>query len=236
MTTTTGTRRRRRRAKKEEEESEDEEVSDEDDDEEEEEEEVSDEDDDDDLKAIERANEKMGGEIRAHKEALGKLKETDPEFYEFLREEDSELLDFDEVSDDEDEDEDDLSDDEDDTTARKKAKKRTLTTEIVKKLCENAEGGESLAGAKALFQAYRSACHYGDDENDGDEASVRLASSSAFHELVQYLSRTPMVFCVAYSGWNRATTTTTRSSPTPTLDGKRFNPWPSRTSATRCTC
>ena len=53
---------------------------DEDDDEEEEEEEVSDEDDDDDLKAIERANEKMGGEIRAHKEALGKLKETDPEF------------------------------------------------------------------------------------------------------------------------------------------------------------
>ena len=61
-----------------------------------------------------------------------------------------------------------------------------MTTEIVKKLCENAEGGESLAGAKALFQAYRSACHYGDDENDGDEASVRLASSSAFHELVQY--------------------------------------------------
>tara|TARA_Y100001954_G_scaffold227892_1_gene271505 strand:+ start:274 stop:2619 length:2346 start_codon:yes stop_codon:yes gene_type:complete len=169
----------------EEEEDGDEEVSDEDDDDEEEEE-VSDEDDDDDLKAIERANEKMGGEIRAHKEALGKLKETDPEFYEFLREEDSELLDFDEVSDDEDEDEDDLSDDEDDTTARKKAKKRTLTTEIVKKLCENAEGGESLAGAKALFQAYRSACHYGDDENDGDEASVRLASSSAFHELVQY--------------------------------------------------
>ena len=82
----------------EEEEDGDEEVSDEDDDEEEEEEEeeVSDEDDDEDLKAIERANEKMGGEIRAHKEALGKLKETDPEFYEFLREEDSELLDFDE--------------------------------------------------------------------------------------------------------------------------------------------
>ena len=177
----------------EEEESDDEdaeEVSDdEDEDDEDDEEEVSDEDDDDDdddLKAIKSANAKMGGEIRRHKEALGKLKETDPEFYEFLQEEDSELLDFDEEEDDEDEDEDDLSDDEDDAAKRKKAKKRTLTTEIVKKLCENAEGGESLAGAKALFQAYRSACHYGDDENDGDEASVRLASSSAFHELVQY--------------------------------------------------
>ena len=48
-----------------------------------------------------------------------------------------------------------MAESEDDATARKKAKKRTLTTEIVKKLCENAEGGESLAGAKALFQAYR---------------------------------------------------------------------------------
>jgi len=178
----------------EEEESDDEdaeEVSDEDeDDDDDDEEEVSDEDDededDDDLKAIKSANAKMGGEIRRHKEALGKLKETDPEFYEFLQEEDSELLDFDEEEDDDDEDEDDLSNDEDNAAKRKKAKKRTLTTEIVKKLCENAEGGESLAGAKALFQAYRSACHYGDDENDGDEASVRLASSSAFHELVQY--------------------------------------------------
>mmetsp|Transcript_5441 Transcript_5441/g.18317 ORF Transcript_5441/g.18317 Transcript_5441/m.18317 type:complete len:793 (+) Transcript_5441:122-2500(+) len=125
----------------------------------------------------------------SHKAELEKLKETDPEFYEFLKEEDEELLDFD----DDDEEDDDLSDDEDgeddDDDARKKKKKkktRTITSEIVQKLCDNAEGGQSLGGAKALLQAYRAACHYGDDENDGDETSVRLASSSAFHELVQY--------------------------------------------------
>ena len=168
------------------EESEEEEEGEEEDDGSEEDEEPSEDEGEDDehLSALNKENAKMRSEVKSHKATLEKLKETDPEFYEFLQTEDQDLLEFDE--DDDEEDEEDLSDDDDDDGERKKKKQRVLTTELVQKLCANAESGDSLAGAKSLFQAYRAACHYGDDENDGDEASVRLASSSAFHELVQF--------------------------------------------------
>ena len=175
------------------EEDEDEDEDDEDEDDEDESEDESEEDVSDADQDVIKMNKETAGMKKAastHKAELEKLKETDPEFYEFLREEDEDLLAFDEDDDEEEEEEedDDLSDDDDDDGARKKKKKktRTITSEVVQKLCDNAEGGQSLGGAKALLQAYRAACHYGDDENDGDEASVRLASSSAFHELVQY--------------------------------------------------
>ena len=182
-------------------------------DEEEEEEESSDDDDDDDDDDMDGGESegdeddaKTKEEMKRHKKQLESLKETDPEFYEYLQQEDKELLEFDDDDDvnDEDEDEqaaaadDDDDEDENDDEATKRAKKKqkksenrhsgkTLTSALVKKLCENARGGKALGAAKHLFTAYRAACHYGDEENENDQTMLKLASSSAFNDLLQFV-------------------------------------------------
>ena len=62
---------------------------------------------------------------------------------------------------------------------------KTLTSAVVKKLCERAASADSLGAARNLLRAYRAAAHYGDEDED-EEAGVRLASSSAFHALVTF--------------------------------------------------
>ena len=50
--------------------------------------------------------------VKSHRESLAKLKDDDPEFFEFLSKEDKGLLEFDDVDDDDDDDDDDdMSDD-----------------------------------------------------------------------------------------------------------------------------
>ena len=62
---------------------------------------------------------------------------------------------------------------------------KTLTSAVVTKLCERAASADSLGAARNLLRAYRAAAHYGDEDED-EEAGVRLASSSAFHALVTF--------------------------------------------------
>ena len=148
-----------------------------------------DDDDDEDEAAagVKKSNKLLREEIDAHKKDLDSLKESDPEFYKFLQEEDSELLDFDESEGEEDED-DDEDEDEDDDGSRPKSSKmdaKTLTSAVVTKLCERAASADSLGAARNLLRAYRAAAHYGDEDED-EEAGVRLASSSAFHALVTF--------------------------------------------------
>jgi nucleolar complex protein 2 len=159
---------------------------DEEDDEEEDEEEDEDEDVDGAAAGVKKSNKLLREEIDEHKKDLESLKETDPEFYKFLQEEDSELLDFDESEgEEEDEDEDDVDDDGEPRSASKQLDAKTLTSAVVTKLCERAAAADSLGAARNLLRAYRAAAHYGDEDED-EEAGVKLASSSAFHALVTF--------------------------------------------------
>ncbi|CAL6436802.1 unnamed protein product [Bathycoccus prasinos] len=179
-------------------EDEDDDEDDSDDDESSEDEDDSDDEEDNDAKTRE--------EMKQHKKHLESLKETDPEFYEYLQQEDKELLEFDDDDEDDSEEKqkkDDESDESDSEeggsneaskrakTKRKKSENRqsgkTLTSALVKKLCENAKGGKALGAAKHLFTAYRAACHYGDEENENDQTMLKLASSSVFNDLVQFV-------------------------------------------------
>ena len=161
-----------------------------------------DEDDSDDEEDIDDA--KAREEMKQHKKHLESLKETDPEFYEYLQQEDKELLEFDDDDEDDseekrkkDEERDESDSDEEGRSneaskgAKTKSENRqsgkTLTSALVKKLCENAKGGKALGAAKHLFTAYRAACHYGDEENENDQTMLKLASSSAFNDLVQFV-------------------------------------------------
>ena len=160
-----------------------------DNDEDEEEEEEDDDDDDEAVAGVKKSNKLLREEIDTHKKDLDALKETDPEFYKFLQEEDSELLDFDESEgEDDDDDDDDEEEDDDDDGSRPKSSKmdaKTLTSAVVTKLCERAASADSLGAVRNLLRAYRAAAHYGDEDED-EEAGVRLASSSAFHALVTF--------------------------------------------------
>lgn len=167
--------------------------------------ESSEDDDSDDEDEEDNDDAKTREEMKQHKKHLESLKETDPEFYEYLQQEDKELLEFDDDEEDDSEekqkkDESSESDSEEGgsneaskraKTKRKKSENRqsgkTLTSALVKKLCENAEGGKALGAAKHLFTAYRAACHYGDEENENDQTMLKLASSSAFNDLVQFV-------------------------------------------------
>ena len=146
-------------------------------------------DDDEPVANVKKSNKLLRQEIDTHKKDLESLQDTDPEFYKFLQDEDSELLEFDESEDEDDDEDDDDEDDEDEDVAGNKPVKqlnaKTLTSAVVTKLCEKASSGESLGAARNLLRAYRAAAHYGDEDED-EEAGVRLASSSAFHALVTF--------------------------------------------------
>lgn len=139
-------------------------------------------------------------EAREHKEQLERLKKTQPEFYEYLKDVDKELLDFDDhegVDDDAETDVDDAAlEDEDDfddgdiqqpfsrTKEAEKSTRGAFTMDMVDSWCNSIQENGKIAPVRSLLRAYRTACHYGDDGDDGSSAKLSVMSSDVFNKIM----------------------------------------------------
>ncbi|KAL4519392.1 hypothetical protein Ndes2437A_g07590 [Nannochloris sp. 'desiccata'] len=172
---------------------------------EEEEEEESDDEEEGDGDGIGAQNARFKDEIAAHKAQLEKLKEADPEFYEYLAATDKELLDFgagdeseeEESEEEEEEEEEEFEEAEKPAAAQvaEKAKadvpsveKGTITLAMVDTWCAAAKQHAALGAMRNILRAYRSACHYGDSEEEV-EATLRLGSSAVYNKLMLFVLR-----------------------------------------------
>jgi len=157
-------------------------------------------DEEDDGDGIGAQNARFKDEIAAHKAQLEKLKEADPEFYEYLAATDKELLDFG-AGDESEEEEDDVEEEEEEeekpiaATVGEKMKadvpsveKGTITLATVDTWCAAAKEHAALGAMRNILRAYRSACHYGDSEEQV-EATLRLGSSAVYNKLMLFVLR-----------------------------------------------
>ncbi|XP_021715547.1 nucleolar complex protein 2 homolog [Chenopodium quinoa] len=135
-------------------------------------------------------------EAKEHKKQLEKLKETQPEFYEYLKEVDKELLEFDADDDDvkigDDDAETDLDDtgvddegDLDDSDVEKavvgskkgeQSVRAIITMEMVESWCKGIQENEKIAPVRSLLKAFRVACHLAEESDE--KSSERLTTMS----------------------------------------------------------
>ncbi|PNX72341.1 nucleolar complex protein 2, partial [Trifolium pratense] len=136
-----------------------------------------------------------GSEVKQHKEELEKLQHKDQDFYEFLKENDPELLKFSDDDDDDDEDVDAGMEDEDLQVDKeaiehevqekdKKSSKKVITTSMVDLWCKSIKENGSLNAVRSLMRAFRTACHYGDDEENESMAKLSVMSSVVFNKIM----------------------------------------------------
>lgn len=156
----------------------------------------------DDGDGIGAQNARFKDEIAAHKAQLEKLKEADPEFYEYLAATDKNLLSFgtgeeSEEEEEESEEEEEEGKNEGEEAAEKETEhpekaagpeKGTVTLALVESWCNAALTNASLGAMRSLLRAYRVACHYGDSEDQVQE-SLRLGSSAAYNKLMLFVLR-----------------------------------------------
>ncbi|CAG9467298.1 unnamed protein product [Pedinophyceae sp. YPF-701] len=155
-----------------------------------------------------------GGAIDQHRAELEALKARDPEFYKYLEDVDKDLLKFGDDgmlddsasgSDSDDDDDDDGpggdqgdgGDDDEAGERRDGPPALALTSSEAKKICRNAASRGSPAAMKHLLQAYRAACHYGDEDPEGLEGSrMIVTSASVFNRVVVFTLREAHgIFC-----------------------------------------
>lgn len=151
----------------------------------------------------EKKSSKSGGKAKEHKDQLERLKQKDPEFYEFLKEHDQELLQFNDEDIDEDigtdveeeetEVDDEINVDEDDVSGREieeeveKPSARVITTAMVDSWCNAVREDVKLAAIRSLMRAFRTACHYGDDGGDNSSTKLSIMSSTVFNKIMLFV-------------------------------------------------
>ncbi|WOK97001.1 nucleolar complex protein [Canna indica] len=126
---------------------------------------------------------------KEHVRQLQRLQEKDPEFYQYLKEHDQELLDFnDEDIDDEGETgmEEDI-DAHDALQEEDKPSQKVITTSMVDSWCMKIKGNKSLGAVRSLLRAFRTACHYGDDKEDGSAPRLNIISSGVFNKIMVFV-------------------------------------------------
>lgn len=66
--------------------------------------------------------------------------------------------------------------------------KKAITTEMVDSWCHSIEENGKLVALRSLMKAFRTACHYGDDDN-GDDTSIKFStmSSNVFNKIMLYV-------------------------------------------------
>ncbi|KAF4356070.1 hypothetical protein G4B88_015350, partial [Cannabis sativa] len=151
---------------------------------------------------------KSRGQATEHKEQLERLRQKDPDFYEFLKEHDKELLQFEDEDIEEDIDSDleeeetevddvdeELKDDDDDdensdlevAEKEEKPSKRVITATMVDEWCNSVQKDGKISAIRTLMKAFHTACHYGDDGGDDPSTKFSIMSSSVFNKVMLFV-------------------------------------------------
>ncbi|XP_050221975.1 nucleolar complex-associated protein 2 [Mercurialis annua] len=133
-----------------------------------------------------------------HKDQLERLKTKQPEFFQFLKENDKELLQFSDEDIEENVDTDvegaEMEDDEKDgrhemEKKEEKLSKKAITSEMVDSWCKSVQEDGKIGAIRSLMQAFRIACHYGDDSGDDASTKFTILSSSVFNKIMSFVFR-----------------------------------------------
>lgn len=121
---------------------------------------------------------------KQHVDQLKRLQEKDPEFFKYLEDCDKDLLEFN----DDDIDDDQQSDEEPISVPKEEPKEsvKPITMEMVDSWCNGAEDGKT-GSIRSILQAFRRACHYGEDTGDNSAPKFSVMSGSVLDKVMHFV-------------------------------------------------
>ncbi|CAD6342059.1 unnamed protein product [Miscanthus lutarioriparius] len=155
--------------------------------------------DEDDEEFMDDSEEEGGGgslkkKAKQHVEQLKRLQQKasryfrDPEFYKYLEQFDKDLLGFDDDDDDEIEDDQETGvDGEEESVSKEELKHvKPITMEMVDSWCDGVEN-EKIGSIRSIIQAFRRACHYGEDHGDNSTPKFSVMSGSVLDKVMHFV-------------------------------------------------